>query len=114
MSAVVDSRPLAARWPQITWQLHEHDNLGHALSRVRCGPRTSRSGTPAFAISVILPIFIRYALERGTEHVAFVYDGMLLLNVSLAAFPDAKMWQVWDVRVRGWCAAQKSDGQDIG
>ena len=56
--------------------------------------------------SVILPLFIRYALERGTEHVAFVYDGLLLLNVSLAAFPDAKMWQVWDVRVRGWCAAR--------
>lgn len=36
----------------------------------------------------------RYAVERGAEHVAFVYDGLMILNVSLAAFPDAKFWEV--------------------
>jgi hypothetical protein len=54
------------------------------------------AAAPAFAISVILVLFIRYALERGAEHVAFIYDGLLLFNVSLAAFPDAKFWQVCD------------------
>ncbi len=38
--------------------------------------------------------FVRYALERGPEHVAFVYDGVLLLNLSLALYPDVKLWQV--------------------
>ena len=37
---------------------------------------------------------VRYALERGPEHVAFVYDGVLLLNLSLALYPDVKLWQV--------------------
>ncbi len=38
--------------------------------------------------------FVRYALERGPEHVAFVYDGVLLLNLLLALYPDVKLWQV--------------------
>jgi hypothetical protein len=38
--------------------------------------------------------FVRYAHERGPEHVAFVYDGVLLLNLSLALYPDVKLWQV--------------------
>ncbi len=40
--------------------------------------------------------FVRYALERrrGPEHVAFVYDGVLLLNLSQALYPDVKLWQV--------------------
>ena len=42
----------------------------------------------------MLAPFIRYALERGAEYVAFVYDGLPVLNVSLAAFPDVKLWQV--------------------
>lgn len=49
---------------------------------------------PAAPRAPDLTRFIRYALERGAEHVAFVYDGLMILNVSLAAFPDAKFWEV--------------------
>jgi hypothetical protein len=37
--------------------------------------------------------------------VAFVYDGLLLLNVSLAAFPDVKLWQV------RWCCGEGGMGR---
>ena len=44
---------------------------------------------------------IRYALERGAQHIAFVYDGLLVLNVSLAAYADVKLWEVG-----GFCSFQ--------
>ena len=50
-------------------------------------------------------ITFRYALERGPQHVAFVNDGLLLLNVSLAAFPDVKLWQV------RWCCGEGGMGR---
>jgi hypothetical protein len=63
-----------------TWDSQFHEC---ASSRPHPHPH-ARTLTPA----------LRFALERGPEHVAFVYDGLLVLNVSLAAFPDVKFWQV--------------------
>ena len=66
--------------------------MGHAVPRVSLkhkAPPTA-AATPAPPLTP----FIRYALERGAEYVAFVYDGLPVLNVSLAAFPDVKLWQV--------------------
>jgi hypothetical protein len=56
---------------------------------------------------------VRYALERGPEHVAFVYDGVLLLNLSLALYPDVKLWQVRVILFIRSCADNVSSLQHV-
>jgi hypothetical protein len=74
-----------------TWDSQFHEC---AYERTTPPPLPSAAAAATRMHCTSLTPRIRYALERSTQHVAFVYDGLLVLNVSLAAYPDVKLWEV--------------------